>query len=245
MPRNQPPRPIRISDSAGRIECSATLATIGRGEALRQVHRRAAADRQHRPDEPEHDQEHERDDVVGDRVDAHRHDADQLQAGALLVVAGEPAEQVAETPGDDRCRHEEARGPRQCTADQRRDGGRKGRQRGPEIGPQDAAPEVRVLLERRALQAVELAQRLPHRFDGVRSGVAEGGRGRDRLLDRIDRRRVGDHVGEVDADERHEGELRQTLAEIGEISAHGACRRLERSGGTAAAGTAAAAKRPI
>ena len=41
-----------------------------------------------------------RHDVVGNRVQPHGDDAHQLEAAALLVVAGEPAEQVAEPPGE-------------------------------------------------------------------------------------------------------------------------------------------------
>ena len=51
-----------------------------RVEAARQVHLRAAADRQHRPEIAEHDQQHEGDDVVGDRMESHRHDAGERAA---------------------------------------------------------------------------------------------------------------------------------------------------------------------
>ena len=187
MPRNQPPRPIRISDSAGRIECSATLATKADGEALRQVHRRAAADRQHRPEEAEHDQQHEGDDVVGDRVQAHRDDAEQLQAAALLVVAGEPAEQVAERPGDHR--RDRPAGPRSRAA-RGRSASRPESER-PTARARNRPRRMRLqktqyCSQRRALEAVELAQRLPHHLDGVRGGVAEGGR-RPRSTARPDR----------------------------------------------------------
>ena len=190
------------------------------GPGLRQVHRRTAADREHRPQKAEHDQEQQRQDVIGNRMQPHRDHAHQLQAAAFLVVAGEPAQPVAEHPGDDGRDHQQPGGPRQRAGDQRRDRRRKRRHRRPEIGAQDPFPEHQILLQRRAFETVELAQRNAHLLDRFGRGIAERRDRRDRLLDRIDRRGMGDHIGKVDADEDHEHELHQPLGDVGEISAH-------------------------
>ena len=67
---------------------------------------RAAADRQHRPDVAEDQQQDEGDDVVGHRVEGHHH-AQDAERAALAVVAGQAAQQVAERPGDQRAGEEE------------------------------------------------------------------------------------------------------------------------------------------
>jgi hypothetical protein len=190
-------------------------------KALRQVHLRTAGDRQHRPDEAEDDEEHQRHDVVRHRVQPHGENAHELQPAAVLMVAGKAAEQAAEREAQERRGHEQADGPGQGAGNQARHRRRESRERGPEIGRHDATPERQVLLERRAGQAVELAQRLPHRLDRLRGGAAERGRDRDRLLDRIDRRRMGDGIGEIDADEGDEQELPEPLRDIRQIGVHG------------------------
>ena len=167
----------------------------------------AAADRQHRPEIAEHDQQHEGDDVVGDRDGSpSRGRRRAFSARLLLVVAGEPAQQVAEHPGEQRSRSRAAPtvqgSARPIRVDDRR---REGRQRRAEIADGDAAPEGDVLLAqacrsgRRARAATGASARSPRGWC-CRTEV-DGG---DRLLDRIDRRRVGDDEGEVDADEDDE-----------------------------------------
>ena len=102
-------------------------------EAARQVHLCSAADRQYRPEIAEHDQQHEGYDVVRDRVEPHRNDAGQSQQAAVAVVAGKPAQQVAETPGEQCGEAQQTRGPRQRTPDQHGDRRGECRQRRPEI----------------------------------------------------------------------------------------------------------------
>ncbi len=189
-------------------------------EAARQVHLRAAADRQHRPEVAEDDQQHEGDDVVGDRMEPHRHDAGQPQQAAVAIIAGEPAQQVAETPGEQGGEAQQPRGPRQRPPDQHRDRRRERRQRRAEIAERHALPEHQVLLQQAALQPVELAQRLAHQRDRLGAGAAERRAGGDGLLDRIDRRRVRDEEGDVDADEHHQHELAEPAQQVGRIGTH-------------------------
>jgi hypothetical protein len=153
-------------------------------------------------------------------MDAHGDHAHQLQRAVALVVAGEPAEQVAQHPGDQRRDDQQPGGPGQSPADQRRDGCREGGQRRPEIAAQHPAPEGEVLLAESSRQPVELLQRGAHRRDRLRGRAAEGGHRRDRLLNRIDRRGMRDHEGQIDADEDHQGELDQAFREIGWVRAH-------------------------
>ena len=90
-------------------------------EAARQVHLRTTADRQHRPEIAEDDQQHEGDDVVGDRMKAHRDNTGDAQQAAVAIVACEAAQQVAETPGQQRGEAKQPRRPWQGTPDQHRD----------------------------------------------------------------------------------------------------------------------------
>ena len=217
---NQPPMPTRTSEVTGRIECRSTLRMNVAFQPHWHVHLRAAGDRQHRPEIAEHDQEHEGHDVIGDRMDAHRDDAGDLQELAVAVVAGKPAQQVAQHPGQKGRDRQEPDRPRQRAVDQDRDRRRERRQRGAEIADQDPLPEHRVLAPQAAAEPVELAQRLPHHLDRFRARAAEGGRGRDRLLDRIDRRRVRDDERQIDADEDDERELKEPLPRVDRVGVH-------------------------
>ena len=95
---------------------------------------------------------------------------------------------------------------------------------GPKSAAQHAPPEGQVLVEQAALEAVERAQRLAQHVDRLGARAAEAGRRGDRLLDRIDRRQMGDEERDVDADEDHQHELGQPLADVGQVSLHALCR---------------------
>ena len=71
-----------------------------------------------------------------------------------------------------------------------------------------------------AIEAVQLAQRLAQHVDRLGARAAKRGCGRDRLLDRVDRRHVGDEEGDVDADEDDQQELGEPFADVGAVSAH-------------------------
>ncbi len=104
--------------------------------------------------------------------------------------------------------------------DQGRDGCGKGGERGSKIADRHALPEGDILRAEAALHVVELAQELPHLGDRLGARTAEGGGGRDRLLDGIDRGRVGDDEGNVDPDEHDEDELAEAAKQIRQIGAH-------------------------
>ena len=116
-------------------------------EAARQVHLRAAADRQHRPEIAEHDQQHEGDDVVGDRMEPHRHHAGRRAAAGCRGSSrrGRPA--GCRAPGQQGSEAQQPRGPRQRAPDQHRDRCRERRQRRAEIAEHHAPPEHQVLLQ--------------------------------------------------------------------------------------------------
>jgi hypothetical protein len=153
-------------------------------------------------------------------MDAHRDDAGDLQDPTVAIVAGQTAQQVSQHPGQKGRDHQEADGPRQRAVDQDRDRGGEGRQRGTEIADHDPLPEHRVLAPQTAAQAVELAQGLPHHFDRFRARASERGGRRDRLLDRIDRRRMRDDEGQIDADEDDERELKEPLRRVDRVGVH-------------------------
>ena len=180
----------------------------------RHVHLVAAADRQHRPQVAEHDEQQEGHDVVGDGMEGHRQHAGEAQRAVLAVVAGEPAQQVAEHPGEQGRDHEQRHRPGQRAADQHRRpaSGRptaRGRSRRRRRGARTS-----VLLGQAAFEAIELLQRLAHQRDRLGAGAAELGGGGDRLLDRVDRRCVRDDEGDVDADEHDQGELAQAAQQV-------------------------------
>ena len=162
----------------------------------------------------------EGDDVVGDRVEAHRHHAEKLERPALAVIAAEPAEQIAEHPGEQRAGEKEADRPGQRAADQRRDRRRERRERRPEIKDEYAAPIDEVLFDQAAFDAVELLQGLAHHQHRLGAGVAEGGHRGDHLLDRIDRRQMRDEEGQRYADEDDQQELRQPLGDVDAVASH-------------------------
>ncbi len=189
-------------------------------EAAGHVHLVAAADRQHRPEIAEHDQKDEGHDVVGDRMEAHRDHAERAQDAAVPVVAREPAQKVAEPPGDQGRDQQQAHGPGQGVPDQERNRRREGGERRPEVGLEYAPPEREILVEDTALEAVERAQRLAQHVDRLGARAAERGRGRDRLFDWVDRRHVGHEEGDVDADEDHQDELDQPLADVSQVALH-------------------------
>ena len=184
------------------------------------VHLGAAADRKDRPEEAEDDQKDEGDDVVGDRLQAHGQDAQGLEQASSCGSSRRDRRENCRRPGDQRRADEQAERPRQRLPDQRRDRRRECRQRRPEIARRHASPEGDILLPGRAFQAVEFAQRLAHHLDHLGAGLAEHGDGADRLLDRVDRREVGDEIGDVDADEDDQNELREASDEIERVSSH-------------------------
>ena len=81
-------------------------------------------------------------------------------------------------------------------------------------------PVGEVLVDEASLDAVELAERLAHHVDGLGAGVAEGGHRGHHLLDRIDRREVGDEEGERDADEDDQEELGKPLQDVDAVAPH-------------------------
>ena len=81
-------------------------------------------------------------------------------------------------------------------------------------------PVGEVLVDEAAVHAVELAERLAHHVDRLRAGVAEGGHRGHHLLDRIDRRQMGDEEGQRDADEDDQEELGEPLQHVDAVAPH-------------------------
>ena len=192
----------------------------GQIEALLNVHAVATGNRQQRPQVAEHDEQREGDDVVGHGVQPHGDDSKDLQSPAVLIVPCQATEQIAEHPRQQGGRGQETDRPRQGARNQRRHRRRERRQRRAEIGHGNASPEIHILLERPAGQSIELPQRLTHHVDRLGRGVAERGDRGNRLLDGINRRRVRDDVGQVDADEHHKQELEKPLRKVLRVETH-------------------------
>ena len=187
--------------------------------ALRHVHGVAAADRQDRPEIAEHDQQQEGDDVVGDRMEGHRQDAGEAQRAVRAVVAGEAAQQVAEHPGRAGSRSPAA--PPSTAARGRsasRPASGRPRARARSRRPPRGARRRGTARHSPPSQPVQLLQRLAHHLDRLGTGAAERVVGGDRLLDRIDRRRVRDDEGDVDADEDDQRELAETRQQVERIA---------------------------
>ena len=151
------------------------------------VHRIGARDRQDRPHEAEEDQEEEGDDVVGDRLHAHRRHPEDLEQAVVLEVASQSAEQVAQRPGDQYRSAQKEHRPRERPHDQghRRRG--KGEQRRPEVALDEPTPEVHVLLGERLVDAVEIGERRTHLLDGFRAEVRSGRDAVEHAVDGVDR----------------------------------------------------------
>ena len=198
-------------------ECCSTLTMKRRLQPRGMFIVRAAADRQHRPEIAEHDQQHEGDDVVGDRMEAHRHDAGEPQRAAVAVVAGEAAQQVAEHPGqqgrDDAAAPTVHGSARPISVET---GVGKADSDGPKSPTRDAPPEHQILLAA-ARPPARTARAATGASCSIASGLVlpNGVAGGDRLLDRIDRRRVGDDEGDVDADEDDQRELAEPRQQVG------------------------------
>ena len=189
-------------------------------EAAGHVHLVAAADRQNRPEVAEHDQQHEGHDVVGDRVEGHGDDAeppsaagcrDSSRQGRPSRLPSTQAIRVATT----------SRPIVQGRAFQIRNdtGVGKAESDGPKSATRTRCQKSTYCSHSVALEAVERAQRLAQHVDRFGAGAAERGRGRDRLLDRVDRRQVGDEERDVDADEDHQHELGEPFADVGAVAA--------------------------
>jgi hypothetical protein len=151
-------------------------------------------------------------------MERHRQDAGEAQRATAMEVAGKAAQQIAHCPGEQRRHHQQRHRPRQSAPDQDRDRRGKSRQRRPEIADEDPPPERCVLLGETALEPVQLLERLPHHRDRLGAGAAVLRGGGDRLLDRIDRRGVGDDEGDVDADEDDQRELAKARQQVDEIA---------------------------
>src|SRR5215468_5289853 len=76
-----------------------------------QVHRDTARNWQYGPDEAEHDKQHQSDDVVGHRMEAHGEHAKRLEPAVAMVVAGQTAKQAPDHPGDERRSSEQSDRP--------------------------------------------------------------------------------------------------------------------------------------
>ena len=189
-------------------------------EAGQNVGRGAAAGWQDRPEKAEHDQQHEGDDVVRDRMEAHGDHPEELQRSAIAEVAGKAAHEISKGPGDQRAGQQQPNCPGQGAANQDGNRGRKGRQRGPEVGGKNALPIREVLFHQRTASAVQLAQSNPHHGDGLRAALPHGRDSRDHLVDRVDWRQMRDEEGQRDADEDDEDELREALQDVDAIGAH-------------------------
>ena len=194
---------------------------VGQVPARLHEHSGAAGDRQHRPEKAEQDQHDEGDDVVRDRLHADGEHSERLQEPVVLEVAGQPAEQVADRPGDDHGGGEQADGPRQRPPHQPQRRRREGEQRRAHVAAHQAAPETQELTEQRLVGAVQLGERRAHRF--LRLGAEAGlpGQAPHGLLHRVERRQVSDEEGRAHSQEHHQQQLPEPLQREQTICSHG------------------------
>ena len=184
------------------------------------VHLEPAADGQDRPEISKQDEHDEGHDIARDRLQAGGHNTDRLQQPVLAIVACKASKEIADAPRDERRCEQQPHRPRQRLADQRRNRGGKGRDRGTKVAGGQAAPKAQILLPQRSIETVKLAQGLAHDFHRTGIGVAELHRGTDCLLDRINRSGVGHEEDDVDADEDDKHELPKPTKKIQGIGLH-------------------------
>ena len=95
----------------------------------------------------EHDQQHEGDDVVRDRMEAHGDHPEELQRSAVAEVAGKAAQEISKGPGNQRAGQQQPHCPGQGAADQDGNRCRKGHSEGPKPGGKNPLPIREVLFD--------------------------------------------------------------------------------------------------